>query len=260
MPAFKAAVTGEYPAHGIELDIVFSKDSCPFVIHDETLQRTTNGKGRVEEHSYNHLRNLDSGSWFGAEHAGTKIPILAEVLEEFGSSIIINIEIKPNSLARGYQPAVRTRQKDEEVKNDYIELADGTKKATQLRIVLQLLEKYKLGDSIILSSFDHGVLGKLRELSYLGRLSPLYDYLPDIDKAYRRAKNLSAFNLHLRADLITKEWLSAWRHKWNNLDAPPVLCWSTTDIGIDEARGLFSWGVAGVFSNNPDSIIKGLSN
>ena len=78
LPAFALAL-GQ-GADGIELDVQLTRDDEVVVIHDETLERTTDGHGWVADHSLDELRRLDaSAGWTGFD--GTRIPLLAEVLE-----------------------------------------------------------------------------------------------------------------------------------------------------------------------------------
>lgn len=86
----------------IELDVCLSRDRVPVVIHDETLDRTTTGKGFVRDHTISQLKALDAGSWFSPFFKNERISTLEEVLQIFGQSISINIEIKPECLE---QPA-----------------------------------------------------------------------------------------------------------------------------------------------------------
>lgn len=80
-------------ADAIELDAKLSRDGEVVVFHDSTLDRTTNGTGRVDSKSLAELRELDAGSHFSEQFRGEKIPLLLEVLEEFGKTRYINIEL-----------------------------------------------------------------------------------------------------------------------------------------------------------------------
>ena len=85
LAAFEEAV--RVGADGIELDIHLSKDGEVVVIHDETVDRTTDGCGRISQMTVADLRELDAGAWFDVAFAGQKIPTLLEVfelLEEMG--------------------------------------------------------------------------------------------------------------------------------------------------------------------------------
>ena len=79
MAAFKKAVS--LGATFIETDLQLSRDARFVAIHDDTLDRTTNGQGKVHDQTLAALRRLDAGSWFGSEYAGERIPTLEEILE-----------------------------------------------------------------------------------------------------------------------------------------------------------------------------------
>lgn len=85
LAAFNLAM--EHQADGIELDVMLTKDGQVVVIHDDTVDRTTNGSGRVKKMTLDMLRSLDAGS-------GERIPTLTEVLDTFGGQFVINIELK----------------------------------------------------------------------------------------------------------------------------------------------------------------------
>lgn len=95
LPTFEEAIVAG--ADGIELDVHVSKDNELIVIHDERVDRTTNGEGEVKEMTLAEIKQLDAGSWFDAEYEGTTIPTLAEVLsflKEREFKGLLNIEIK----------------------------------------------------------------------------------------------------------------------------------------------------------------------
>ena len=74
-------------ADGIEFDVQLSADGVPVVIHDDTVERTTNGRGRVSDLTLAQLQTLDAGQ-------GEPIPTLAQVFAEFGTDFLYNLEIK----------------------------------------------------------------------------------------------------------------------------------------------------------------------
>lgn len=78
----------------IEIDVQLTADGQVVLMHDETVDRTTNGKGRVEEMTAEDIKKLDAGSWFGAEFAGTGVPLLGEALAHIGGRTGLLIEIK----------------------------------------------------------------------------------------------------------------------------------------------------------------------
>ena len=84
----------ERGAERIELDVHESSDGEIVVHHDYTLGNTNNGDGPIHKSSWDELSNLDAGAWFSMEFAGTRIPLLSEVLSEFGPRIEYEIELK----------------------------------------------------------------------------------------------------------------------------------------------------------------------
>lgn len=78
LPALVAAA--ERGATVCEIDVVLSRDNEIVLLHDEILDRTTDGQGRVADYSLAELRRLDAGSWFGPKFTGVRIPTLREAL------------------------------------------------------------------------------------------------------------------------------------------------------------------------------------
>jgi glycerophosphoryl diester phosphodiesterase len=139
MAAFAAAV--ELGVDGLELDIHLSRDGIPVVIHDESLERTTNGRGFVSDASLVQLQQLDAGAWFSPEFTGEPLPTLAEVLSVFSGKLRLNLELK--------------------------EFSTGVE-------VLSLLRQH-LDAEIIISSFDYDLLKGLRSLDEALPLAVLFD-------------------------------------------------------------------------------------
>lgn len=92
LPAFMAAI--EAGAHMIELDVCLTKDNQMVIMHDATVDRTTNGKGRVIDLTLEEIRNLDAGSWKSPAFTGVKVPLLEEVLDIMPVNIWLNIHLK----------------------------------------------------------------------------------------------------------------------------------------------------------------------
>ncbi|MCP4643469.1 MAG: hypothetical protein GY851_23680 [bacterium] len=92
VPAFASAV--RKGAHQIEFDVHLTKDGVPIVMHDSTVDRTTDGTGAVADLTFAELRGLDAGSWFRAEFAGVRVPTVNEALEAIPGPILCNIQLK----------------------------------------------------------------------------------------------------------------------------------------------------------------------
>lgn len=91
LPAFSQAI--QKGADGVELDAKLTADGHVIVFHDMTVDRTTNGKGKVASFPLDEIRKLDAGAWFDSKFAGTKVPLLEEVFETVGKDKLINIEL-----------------------------------------------------------------------------------------------------------------------------------------------------------------------
>ncbi len=127
MIAFKRGM--EAGSDMIELDVRLSKDGEVVVIHDETLERTTSGKGRVIDLTLDELNQLDAGSKFHSSFSGERIPALREVLEMAKRKVLVNIELKKGDYGRW----------------TIFDLADRT---------LREVENAGMVDQVLFSSFD----------------------------------------------------------------------------------------------------------
>ncbi len=92
LPAFRNALTAG--ADGVELDVRLTSDGKLVVFHDRRLDRTSDGRGPVSSHSFDHVRSLDVGAWFGPAFTGESAPTLDEVFEVLPSDFLINVEMK----------------------------------------------------------------------------------------------------------------------------------------------------------------------
>jgi glycerophosphoryl diester phosphodiesterase len=103
--AFSLAV--DQGADVIDLDVHMTADGYPVVIHDATLDRTTDGTGLVRSRTLAELRRLDAGSWFHNRFAGERVPTLEEVVEWAKDRIALSIEVKSTpSRYRGIEASV----------------------------------------------------------------------------------------------------------------------------------------------------------
>ena len=91
LPSFQQAL--QKGADGVELDAKLTVDGHVIVIHDTTVDRTTDGTGRVASFTLEAIRKLDAGKWFHEKFSGTKVPLLEEVFETVGRDKMINIEL-----------------------------------------------------------------------------------------------------------------------------------------------------------------------
>lgn len=212
MSAFSAAV--ESGADGIEMDVHLSKDGIPVVIHDDLLERTTDGKGAVSDVTLRQLRQLDAGSWFSHKFAGEGLPALEDVLNVFGGQLLLNLELK-----------------------DY---AAGVE-------VLTLLGRYP-GVDFLLSSFDYGLLKRLRAIDEKLPLAVLFDE-GNWRRAVRFADEISASAFHPVVSRVNRRMVAACRSL-----GMAVSVW-TVDLPW-QGRNLMRMGVSGLFTNDPETLLS----
>lgn len=118
MPAYKKAI--ESGADYIEIDLMMSKDGRLVALHDETIDRTTNGKGKVSEYTLKQLKEFDAGAWFSDEFKGEKILSLEEIVDEFGSSTKYYIETKIVDNQSGMEEKLLDILSDRRLLNDVV--------------------------------------------------------------------------------------------------------------------------------------------
>ena len=95
LAAFNGAI--DAGAHMIELDVSLSRDRKLVVIHDDSVDRTTNGTGSIKALPMEEIGQLDAGSWFDPRFKGERLPTLAQVLDLAKGHLLVNIEIKPEA-------------------------------------------------------------------------------------------------------------------------------------------------------------------
>lgn len=114
----------ELKCEGIEIDVHLSKDKNIIVIHDETVNRTTNGEGYIKDMTLEEIKSLDAGSWFDEKYSGERIPTIEDIinlLNENNYRGFLNIEIKTDKLKyRGIEKRLARILKTENLTFDYI--------------------------------------------------------------------------------------------------------------------------------------------
>lgn len=142
----------------VECDINFTKDDVPVLLHDESVNRTSNGKGNIRELYFEEVRELDFGSWKGSQYAGEKIPTFSEFLQ-----LCQELSLSP-----------------------YVEIKTG---ATESQVALLADIAQETEVAITWISFDFGVLQQLTEIFPEGRFGFLVHFVTDL--AIERALILS---------------------------------------------------------------------
>jgi len=169
LAAFQAAVAAGAPM--IELDVMFSGDRKPVVIHDATLERTTNGHGAVSDYKLEELKQLDAGSWFDAQFADQRLPELSEVLDLVYGRAYVNIEIKAQAYEHNHPPDAIEKQ------------------------VVALVKQKKLQDSVLISSFEIDILVQIASLANPPAIA-LISKTPANTRIVEICTRLKAFSWH----------------------------------------------------------------
>ncbi|RDW16215.1 glycerophosphodiester phosphodiesterase [Oceanobacillus chungangensis] len=141
----------EMKADYIEIDVQMTMDGELVIIHDTTVDRTTNGTGYVGELTFEEIRNLDAGSWFNDDYTGEIVPTFEEVLDAFHGKIGILIELKAPELYPGIEEEVAKTLKDRNMH-----------KPNNKKIIIQSFNHESMKKSKeLLPGVPHGVLAGL---------------------------------------------------------------------------------------------------
>jgi glycerophosphoryl diester phosphodiesterase len=218
--AFKKAI--DLGVDMIELDVHLSKDGQVVVIHDDTLNRTTNGKGKVISYTLNELKQLDAGSWFGSQFFGEKIPTLREVLELTRGQMVLTIELKKGELAQ----------------YTMMDLADRS---------LQEVEKAGMLNQIIFASFDPLAIDRIRGKNPKVPLALIYNRSWTFPQEVTGGRPISI--LSCSGKVLTKTNISNAHQQ-----GMKVMAWT---INTEEHMQHFlNMGVDGIITDYPDFLIK----
>jgi glycerophosphoryl diester phosphodiesterase len=211
--AFAAAL--DLGAKAVELDCQLSADGELVVIHDETLDRTTDGHGPVGDRSASELARLDAGSWFGAEFRGERIPRLGDVLAQLRNRVILNIEIKSARDLGTIEPKLAA-----------------------------LVAAERAAEWVVFSSFHAAGVRNLRAAAPWARLGVLCDQDP-------MAGGL-ALAAELGAEFLIpgRRWIDSGVVAAAHARGLDVWVWTVNEPG--EMRRLIALGVDAIFSDYPE--------
>lgn len=218
MMAFEKAI--EMNCTGIETDVQMTKDGVLVLIHDEHVDRTTNGTGLVKDYTFSELNKLDAGSFLSSSFSKCRIPTVEELINFVeDKNIIINFEIKTGIVFY------------ENIEEKLIEL----------------IYKHKMENKVILSSFNHYSMVECKKISKHIKTGLLYMaglYEPEIYCQHTGADALHPFYM-----AINKEIVSA-AHKKGLLVNPYT-------VNHEKAmKTMLDAGVDGIITNFPDKLDK----
>src|SRR5882757_1508550 len=214
LAAFRKAIA--LGAAFVETDLQLSRDARLVAIHDDTVNRTTNGQGAVHDMTLAELRRLDAGSWFGSEFSGERIPTIEEILQ-FAKKhdVVFYLEMKPSGSWGGEHALIST-----------------------------LRDSGQIARTVVIS-FDANILAAVRKIEPTVMTALLYD--GQIEKPLDRAMEIGARQLAVRGDFVSPWLLTAARKK--DLQ---VVCWTVNHSA--HMRLLMAAGVDGIMSDYPDRL------
>jgi glycerophosphoryl diester phosphodiesterase len=222
LPSFSQAI--QKGADGVELDAKLTADGHVIVIHDTTVDRTTNGSGKVASFTLDAIRKLDAGVWFDPTFAGAHVPLLEEVFETVGRDRLINIELTNYSTPR-----------------------DGLVKK-----VCELIQRHNNQEQIIFSSFfasNLKIASQVMPSIPRGLLA-----MPGIIGLWARSFGFMFGDyqaLHPHISSVSREQIAR-AHRVKRR----VHVW-TANAAAD-VRRLADWGVDGIFTDDPAAALAAL--
>lgn len=218
----------------IEVDLQMTKDGKLIAMHDETLDRTTNGSGPVKDYTLEEIKKLDAGSWFNErypeyakdEYVGLTVPTLEEVIQKFGKDARYYIETKSPEVYPGMEEKL-----------------------------IEILNQYKLtgpnvpSSKVIVQSFSAESLKMVHELDPTIPLVQLlwYDTAAAITDAELEEYKTYSIGLGMNYNRIDEAYVQKVRQ--HGLLIHPY----TVNEKEDMAK-LLDWGVTGMFTNFPDRL------
>lgn len=229
LPAFLAAV--DCQADRLEFDVCLTRDGEFVVIHDDTLDRTTNHEGFVAHRSVRELKQLDAGGWFKPKFSptddnpqGCRIPTLEQTLNLLAGKIPLNIEIKP------FFPVDRAQLLQSALLN-----------------MLKTLKKHDWLDATLISSSNIFILEYIRDLNDDVKLGLIYQPpVTDYNPVYV-AERLNAYSLHPHYRAASAELVA----KMHERD---VKVYAYTVNSRKRFAKMLAAGVDGVFTDVPDKL------
>jgi glycerophosphoryl diester phosphodiesterase len=218
LEAFSAAI--KQGADGIELDVHLSKDGEIVVAHDARLERISNGKGYINDHTLEELKSLEIG-WFSLDRDAYHIPTLSEVFSLVKpSGLFVNVELKTTERQYPDLPAK----------------------------LLALADKYAMGERVIYSSFNHYSLQQIKALDPKARIGLLYE-LGMVDP-WVYAKYVGADAIHPHYFVIAALPETVERCHEHGIE---VNVWTVDES--DAIKLMLKCAVDGIITNTPETAI-----
>lgn len=221
MAAFRK--TAEAGLTWIETDVDILADGTPIILHDTTLDRTTDRAGSFYGLRASDLDSIDAGSWFGKEFTGERIPTLAELVQFMNENKInANVELKANE-----EGAARSQELIE-------------------RVVAEL-EKLDPEREIVISSFSQPLLMRFHDYAPQYAIGVLYETAALYEDWLSVLELCGATYIHVEDEGLTRQKVEAFTAAGYGVNV-----WTVNSKG--RANELFNWGCTGVFSDIADQL------
>lgn len=208
-----------------EIDVGLTKDGHVVLLHDETLDRTTDGSGLLSDVTLDEVRQLDAGSWFGSNYTEEPVPTLAEALDLVRGKMLLNVEIKTEAVTDTAESGIVDK-------------------------VLQLVQERNMLDEVVISSFDPRALAHAKHLDAEVRTASLYNrelHEGQGPLEVMAAVGSNGFNTSHRR--ITQQMVDAChRHQ------RPVAIYTVNNE--KKMRQMIEMGVDALFTDYPDRLQK----
>ena len=220
LAAFREAV--RLGADAVECDVHLSRDGVPVILHDDTVDRTTDGRGAVARLTLAEIRRLDAGAWFASRFRGERVPTLEETLDFARGRCGLNLEIKGPDRGRRAPDAADPR--------------------AAAAAVARVLRRSRYRDYLVLSSFSAEAILALRAALPRARLGLLASRsLRGVRSLHRRA-GLHALHPHVR--LASRRRVRLARDLGLR-----IYFWTVNDAAL--ARRLLLLGCDGLMTDDP---------
>lgn len=203
-------------AEMIELDVQMTRDRYLVIFHDDRLERTTDGRGRVGAYRYAELARLEAGAWFAPRFSGERILLASQALRLIPPPHRINLELK------------RTARRN-----------------TLIRRLIRCVQGTRTAGRVLISSFDAGLLARVKAAA--PRLARALLCRDHPRHALRRAVRLQCQAFHPRASLVSRSLITE-----AHAAGLRVHVWTVDDP--NHARRLARMGIDGIFTNAPGRI------
>ncbi|MBJ8005109.1 MULTISPECIES: glycerophosphodiester phosphodiesterase [Bacillus cereus group] len=212
----------------IEVDLQMTKDGHLIAMHDETLNRTTNGMGLVKEHTLEEIKKLNAGSFFNKKNSnlakeefeGAKVPTLEEIIETFGHNANYYIETK--------SPDEYPRMEEK---------------------LLEIINHYQINDKVIIQSFSEESLRKIHNLNANIPLVQLLSYKKAVQLTESEIEKYKTYCIGLGMNYKYIDATYVKTIQKFGLEVHPFTVDNEKDM-----KKLISWGVDGMFTNYPDRL------